>query len=158
MITGFHLTWSMATKLNQLHPTLEAISDPLTGLAAPSEVDREMEVRSELEADSVCSSWDPSQSCDLGFLGMNPFAHCCLIHLGAGLSTGRQHRIKTSAVGILIHSCLHGVISQEVILRMLKCGFKMFGRLFFKTRFSIRRVFNTAVLGLWIFWLRYAKT
>ena len=49
------------------------ISDPLTGLAAPSEVDREMEVRSEFEADSVCSSWDPSQVVRSGIFGDEPY-------------------------------------------------------------------------------------
>ena len=51
----------------------KSISDPLTGLAAPSEVDREMEVRSELEADSVCSSWDPSQVVRSGIFGDEPY-------------------------------------------------------------------------------------
>ena len=49
------------------------ISDPLTGLAAPSDADRELEVTPELEVNSVCSSWDPSQVVRSGIFGDEPY-------------------------------------------------------------------------------------
>ena len=110
-----------------------------------------MEVRSELVADSVCSSWDPSQVERSGIFGDEPFRPLLPDSFRRRVvdwSAAQDQNFRGWDFDSLM---LAGVISQEVILRMLKCGFKMFGRLFFKTRFSIRRVSNTAVLGLWIF-------